>query len=111
MHITLVKKVLADGSPCRKCGEVEDRLRESGYISRINDIVIADERDPDSSGMHLARKHGVDRAPFFIIRDNQGNEEVYTVYFRFLKEVLQSKTSEQEEIAELMDSNPDLDYL
>lgn len=111
MHITFVKKILADGSPCRKCGEVESRLRESGYISRINDIVTADERDPDSAGMRLAREHGVDRAPFFIVRDNQGNKEVYTVYFRFLKEVLQSKTSEQEELAELMDNNPDLDYL
>ncbi len=59
MYITLVKKVLADGSPCRKCAEVETRLRESGYLSRIHDTVIADERDPASPGMELARRHNV----------------------------------------------------
>lgn len=111
MHITLVKKILDDGSPCRKCTEVESRLRESGYLARIDDIVIADERDPDSPGLRLAQERDVDRAPFFIVRDGQGNEKIYTVYFRFLKEVLQQNPSEQEEIAEIMDNNPDLDYL
>lgn len=111
MYITLVKKILSDGSLCRKCAEVESRLRESGYLVRIDDIVIADERDPDSPGMRLAGEHDVDRAPFFIVRDYHGNENVYTVYFRFLKEVLQQNPSEQEEITEIMDNNPDLDYL
>ena len=111
MHITMVKKVKADGSPCRKCAEVETRLTEAGLLDRIDNIVIADERDPDSEGMQLARKHQVELAPFFIVRTNTGNEQVYTVYFRFLKEVLQQKAPESEEIAELMDRNPDLDYL
>jgi len=111
MHITMVKKIRADGSPCRKCAEVEARLRESGLQDRINRIVIADERDADSEGMVLARQHAVDLAPFFIVRDEDGGERVYTVYFRLLKEVLQKPTTEQEEIADIMDNNPDLDFL
>jgi hypothetical protein len=111
MHITLVKKILADGSPCRKCGEVEQRLQDAGQMSRIDQVVTADERDPDSEGMQLARQYQVERAPFFIVRDDAGEEKIYTVYFRFLKEVLEQDSSEQEEIAELMDNNPDLDYL
>lgn len=111
MHITMVKKILADGSPCRKCGDVEERLRQAGLLSRIDRIVTADERDPESEGMRLARERNVDRAPFFLVRDENGNKQAYTVYFRFLKEVLQKESSEQEEISELMDDNPDLDYL
>lgn len=111
MHITMVKKVKADGSPCRKCAEVETRLEESGLRHKIDQIVIADERDPDSEGMQLAKKHQVELAPFFIVNDENGIEHVYTVYFRFLKEILQKESSESEEIAELMDKNPDLDYI
>ncbi|MGH8579668.1 MAG: hypothetical protein ACREVK_05930 [Gammaproteobacteria bacterium] len=51
--ITLVKKITADGLPCRKCAEVEVRLRESGLWARIDRVVIADKRDSDSEGMRL----------------------------------------------------------
>lgn len=111
MHITMVKKILADGSACRKCAEVESRLIEADLLDKIDSIVIADERDQDSEGMQLASKHRVELAPFFIVRDEHGNEQIYTVYFRFVKEVLNSRTTDTEEIADIMDTNPDLDYL
>ena len=50
MHITFVKKILADGQACRKCRDVEQRLERSGYWSAIDEVIIADERDPDSAG-------------------------------------------------------------
>ena len=111
MHIVLVKKIKADGTACRKCADVEKRLNESGLMERINEVAIADERDPHSFGMQLAAKHHVDAAPFFIVRDESGAERVYTVYFRFVKEVLNSAVSEQDEVKELFDQNPDLNYL
>jgi len=111
MYITMVKKILADGSPCRKCQEVESRLHESGLRERIDRVIVADERDPHSEGMILATQHQVELAPFFIVRDEHDNETIYTVYFRFVKEVLKGSTSEAEEIADIMDNNPDLDYL
>jgi len=107
----MVKKLLADGTPCRKCAEVESRLAEAGLTGHIDRTVIADERDPDSEGMLLARKHQVDLAPFFIVTDDQGKEIVYTVFFRFVREILNARPSEEEEIADIMDHNPDLDYL
>ena len=55
MHITLVKKIKADGSPCRKCAEVQERLEKDGLIDKIDQIIIADERDPESEGMQLAQ--------------------------------------------------------
>ena len=111
MYITMVKKVMADGSPCRKCKEVESRLAEANYLDRINRVVIADERDMQSEGMLLAERHHVSLAPFFIVENDQGNEKIYTVYFKFVKEILNAPTSEKEEIADIMDNNPDLDYI
>jgi len=111
MTVTMVKKIRADGSPCRKCAEVESRLRESGLEDGIDRVVIADERDPDSEGMLLARRHRVDLAPFFIVTGADGSEHVYTVYYRLVKEVLNRPTTEQEEIADIMDNSPNLDFL
>lgn len=111
MKITLVKKILADGSPCKKCGDVLTKLESSGQISRIDSIVTADERDPQSEGMLLAAKYDVDRAPFFIV-EREGEETViYTVYMKFVKEVLDQKTSEADELKEIMSDNQDLDFL
>ncbi|MDX1518588.1 MAG: hypothetical protein R3318_00600 [Gammaproteobacteria bacterium] len=87
--ITMIKKILADGSPCKKCAEVEQRLVASGQMGRIDEVIIADERDPDSAGMRLAREYGVDRAPFFIV-EKDGNTEIYTVYFKLVREVLEA---------------------
>jgi hypothetical protein len=110
MKITLVKKVFADGSPCKKCGEVEQKMRDAGQLEQIDQTVIAYEADPQSEGMLLAAQHNVDRAPFFIVeRDNQPTE-VYTVYFKFVKDVLNQKTTEDEEIQEIM-NDVDLDFL
>ncbi len=88
MKITLVKKIKSDDSPCRKCIEVEQRLEKAGLSSRIDRIVIADENDPQSEGMLLAKKHMVELVPFFIVEDDQGAVTIYTIYFRFVKEVL-----------------------
>ncbi len=88
MKITLVKKIKADGEPCKKCQEVEQRLTDSDLMDRIDQIVIADERDPESEGMKLAATHEVSLAPFFIVEDDDGNVTIYTIYFKFVKEVL-----------------------
>ncbi|AUM11148.1 hypothetical protein [Ketobacter alkanivorans] len=111
MKITLVKKILADGSPCKKCGEVIGRLEDSGQIDRINEILVADERDPTSAGMLLAAELNVDRAPFFVVDYDDGRQSVYTVYFKFVKEVLDQQTEEKDELKEILHNNPDLDFL
>lgn len=111
MKITLVKKILADGSPCKKCGDVLSKLESSGQISRIDSIVTADERDPQSEGMVLAAKYDVDRAPFFIVERDGQEPVIYTVYMKFVKEVLDQKTSEADELKEIMSDNQDLDFL
>lgn len=111
MNITMVKKIKKDGSPCRKCADVLRQLEENDLIDQIDQIVVADERDPDSEGMLLARKYKVEQAPFFVVEEDSQPAKIYTVYFKFVKEILSEGVSEQQEIKEIMDQNTDLDYL
>jgi hypothetical protein len=110
MKITMVKKIFADGSPCKKCGEIEEKMRAAGQLERIDRTVVADESNDQSEGMLLATEHAVDRAPFFIVERDGEPAKIYTVYFKFVKEVLDAETSEEDEIAEIM-NDVDLDFL
>ena len=91
MRIKFIKKIKADGTPCRKCADVEQRLRDAGYYEKIDEIIIADDTDRNSEGLLLARQYNIETAPFFLVEDDDGETEVYTIYFKFLKEVLQKK--------------------
>jgi len=95
MHVTMVKKRLADGSDCRKCAEVTEYLKTHGFWERIDEVVWAHENDPQSPGMVLGARLGVERAPFFVVRDERG-ETVYTsvlqlIQARFGKDVTSSE--------------------
>jgi hypothetical protein len=107
----MIKKILVDGSPCRKCAEVEARLRANGYWQRLDAVVVADERDPASPGMELARRHGVTVAPFFLVEHDDGRVDVHTIFLRFLREVLQAGANPAAEAQEILERGPDLDFL
>ena len=85
MHVTMVKKKLADGSDCRKCAEVTEYLERRGLWQRIDEVVWAREEDPESPGMQLGARLGVLRAPFFVVRDERG-EAVYTSALQMIPE-------------------------
>jgi len=110
MHITFVKKRLANGAFCAKCLDVEARLRQDGHMDRIDEVLIADEADASSPGQQLARCHGVARAPFFVVRV-QDETSIHTVYLRFVREVLNGRTSAKREAEEILRSHPELDAL
>ena len=96
MHITMIKKRLADGSECRKCVEATDCLKSRGVWDRVDDIVWADESDPASAGITLAEQLGVELAPFWIVREGDG-ESVYTSVLQLVRERLGQPVSMQEE--------------
>ena len=110
MHITFVKKILANGEPCAKCADVERRLESSGEMASIDRVVVPDERDPHSEGMTLAAQHGVQVAPFFIVSDGE-RTTVYTIYLRFSKEIFGREAKSVDEAQEVLRANPDLDFL
>ncbi|MDN3639820.1 hypothetical protein QWY82_13525 [Simiduia curdlanivorans] len=111
MKITLVKKILADGSPCKKCADVLEKLESGGYMTSIDEILIADERDENSAGMLLADKYQVNRAPFFVVERPDQEAVIYTVYLKFVRDILEQETSASEEATEILANNPDLDFL
>lgn len=108
--ITLVKKVHADGTACRKCRDVLGRIERDSVWDRIDRVVVADERDPDSEGLRLAARYHVERAPFFIVERPGEPPQIYTVYMRLLREELRQKASERDEVSELM-SSAELDFI
>jgi hypothetical protein len=97
MHVTMVKKRLKDGSDCRKCAEATDHLRKRGMLDRIDEVVWAIEGDPQSPGIKLGERLGVDRAPFFVVRDGD-QEAVYTSVLGLIRDHFQKPVSEAEEI-------------
>ena len=107
----MIKKIKEDRSSCRKCAEVEKRLEDARLSGRIDRIIIADEREPESEGIRIAAKYNIDRAPFFIVEEDDKPPRIYTVYMKFVKEVLEAEVSEQDAIKDIMDANPDLDYI
>lgn len=111
MKITLVKKILADGSPCKKCADVIGKLEASGNMARMDEIIIADERDAESPGMKIAKQFNVDRAPFFLVEREHTQPQIYTVYLKFVKEVLDQEANEKDELKEIMQNNSDLDFI
>jgi hypothetical protein len=108
-RITFVKKILADGTPCGKCRDVQARLERDDHLGRIDRILIADERDPNSEGMRLANELEVDRAPFFVV-ETSDKTVVYTVFLKFMNEVL-SASDETDDAQLLLAQNPGLDLI
>ncbi len=97
MRITMVKKRTRDGAECGKCADATARLHERGLWDRIDDVVWAVEGDPESAGNVLGRRLGVDRAPFFVVREDGGAETVYTSVLKLIRERLGQQVSEREE--------------
>jgi phosphoadenosine phosphosulfate reductase len=87
MHVTMIKKRLANGQPCEKCVQAEELLKRRGLWERIDEVVWADENDPSSPGMVLAKEKSVALAPFFIVREGE-QEQIYTSVMGFVKERL-----------------------
>jgi hypothetical protein len=96
MHVTMVKKKMRDGSDCRKCSEVTQHLEAKGLWDRIDEVVWAIEGDPDSPGMKLGEELGVERAPFFVVRDGD-DQKVYTSVLQLIRERFGQKVTTLEQ--------------
>jgi phosphoadenosine phosphosulfate reductase len=88
MRITMVKKRLTNGEPCKKCVDAEQLLKTRDLWSRIDEVVWAIEGEPESPGMKLAAQYKVDLAPFFIVQPESGEPRIFTSTLQFIKEAL-----------------------
>ena len=108
MHVTMVKKRLLSGEPCRKCVQAEELLKARGLYGRIDEVLWADEGDPASPGMVLGARLGVKLAPFFVVtRDAvNGGPKVETVYesvLQFIKSLDAPEASDAPNSARALD--------
>jgi len=113
-NIVFVKKILANGEPCRKCEQVLARLHEDQLFDSLDQIIIANESNPDSEGMRLATEHEVNRAPFFIVEYDSGRKDVYDIYLKFRKVIAASAEAVEEkteDLIDLLEQYPELDYI
>lgn len=108
--ILFVKKLFADGEACAKCRDVERRLRRDALMHHVGDIVVAREGDPESPGAVLADRHGVQRAPFFVVRHPDGSEQIIESYLAF-KRWFASGEATAGDLAEAVDRHPDLAFI
>src|SRR5690242_1246352 len=88
MHVTMIKKRLENGEPCKKCLQAEEVLRSRGLWERIDEVVWAAEGEPESPGMRLAAEHHIDLAPFFIVKDDAGKTRIYDSVIKLMREAL-----------------------
>ncbi len=98
--ITMVKKRLQSGEPCPKCMEVQAFLEERGLWSQVDEVVWADEADPDSPGWALAREHDVSLAPFFVVREGDGATRVYTSALQLARLLVRDDEAAREQSAD-----------
>jgi phosphoadenosine phosphosulfate reductase len=91
MQVTMVKKILADGSPCKKCGEAWDKLVSMGLDSQIDRILEVQEAHPgQGEGAALAARFQVDRAPFFVV-NRDGEDMLVLSVMQLIRKVLEPR--------------------
>jgi hypothetical protein len=72
---------------------------------RITRIVYADEKDHKSEGNLLAQKHGVERAPFFIVEKPGQKAAIYEHYFQLKKDVFNVTATKTDVTKDTFDRN------
>ena len=68
LAVIMVKKKMLDGTWCRKCNDVGQKMEEDGVDKWIGHIAVADVQDGHSEGVKLATRFEVATAPFFLVR-------------------------------------------
>tara|TARA_B110001469_G_C9642607_1_gene323585 strand:+ start:1047 stop:1424 length:378 start_codon:yes stop_codon:yes gene_type:complete len=99
--ITMVKKLTPDGSACRKCLNIESRLKKDNLFDKIDNHLYVNNID----GNKLAIKYNINTVPFFIVEsyDENGNnrEDIYTVYMKMKKDIFNKKILIDEAIEDI----------
>jgi phosphoadenosine phosphosulfate reductase len=88
--VTMVKKRLSSGEACKKCIQAEEMLRRRGLWDAVDEVLWADESNPQSRGMLLAVEHHIETAPFFLVEREEGTV-VYPSVIKVAKDVLAEK--------------------
>ena len=87
--VVVVKKIMEDGSYCRKCNDVAKKMQKDDVEKWVGYTGFADMRDMDSEGIKLAKHFEIVTAPFFLVRSRE--EEEQNKEWRVVRSYLQLK--------------------
>lgn len=62
---------MLDGSWCRKCKDVGEKMVQDGVEKWVGHVAVADVGDAKSEGVKLASRFEVATAPFFLVRTRE----------------------------------------
>jgi len=71
LAVIMVKKKMVDGTLCRKCNDVAQKMQEDGTGKWIGHYAMADVQNAESEGVKLATRFEVATAPFFLVRSKE----------------------------------------
>lgn len=83
----MVKKILEDGTECKKCQQITEFLKEKGLLERIDRIIYANPKEPEGEGIKLAKTMNVRSAPFFVV-EREGKVILYTSVMELIRKEL-----------------------
>lgn len=114
--VVIVKKLVSDGSFCRKCRDVSARLHESGLDDYISYSAVVSADQTQTEGVALARHFQITSAPFFLVR-NDGDErcgendgwQAHTSFLQVKRLILDSLLAESPHLHALHQTEPHSD--
>ena len=110
MKTMVVKEIKLDGTLCLRSKNAIKTLQDLNVMDTIDRIIAVSEKDPSSEGWSLVEKYNSNIAPFFIVEEDSGTR-VYNGVFHYLREFLKLDIPDEKEVMEMMDQNPDLDFI
>ena len=110
MKITFVKQRFKDGGFCSKCDDVQAKLEQSDLLQYIDETLVIEEEDPSSEGLQWVRDYKIPTVPFFVVENDAKEPQIYTVYFKFVKEVLDPIIGTDSTLKSLLEGDTDADF-
>jgi phosphoadenosine phosphosulfate reductase len=68
LAVIMVKKKNEDGTYCRKCIDVAEKMKQDDVEKWVGHFAVADVTNANSEGVKLASRFQVATAPFFLVR-------------------------------------------
>ena len=87
--VVMVKKRLKDGSDCRRCAQIQERIEKDDFGDQISQTLFVEEGKDDTLGARLSKQFKMRTAPFFVITYEDDRVEAVESYFK-LKKMLKS---------------------
>jgi len=83
--VVMVKKRLKDGSDCRRCKQISERIEKDKFGSHISETIFVEEGKNDSDAAKLSKQFKMRTAPFFVIKYDDDHVEAVESYFKLKK--------------------------